>query len=103
MPDLIGQFHGKDFADFVRLSIFDTHLAITLADGPEGVGILLPFEELGRVAVEAVLGQPMLVLEDLDGVVVAAVRMGDEDIARAEALIDGVRGKQTRWGEATGA
>src|SRR5437899_12744387 len=85
------QFIGRDFADHVRLRIFPSHLEISIVDSPAEVAIKVAFEELGRVLIEDVLGHPILIIEDVDGILVAALRMDDDELALAEALIERVR------------
>jgi hypothetical protein len=91
VPQLIAQFMGRELGQSVRLSIFDTHLELALEEGDTGVSVRVSIDELGRVEVDDVMGLPMLVLEDTEGILVAALRMEVGDARRAERLILDIR------------
>src|SRR5205807_8122984 len=88
---LIAQFTGRELGQAVRLSVYDSYLEIAMESGPEGVAVRVPMEELGRVAVEEVVGIPMLIIEDVEGILVAGLRMEAPDARQAESLIGQLR------------
>jgi len=91
LPELIAQFMGRELGQSVRLSIYGEHLELALEEGAAGVVVRVAMEELGRVQVEDVMGLPMLVLEDTEGILVAALRMEASDARRAERMIIDIR------------
>ena len=91
MARLIAQFTGRELGQAVRLSVYDSYLEIAMESGPEGVAVRVPMEELGRVAVEEVVGIPMLIIEDVEGILVAGLRMEAPDARQAESLIGQLR------------
>jgi hypothetical protein len=88
---LIAEFQGQELDQPVRLSVYDSHIEISLDSGESAVTIKVAAEELGRIEVVAVLGVPMLVIEDTSGIQVAALAMEGPDAARAEGLLAGIR------------
>ena len=98
MTRLIERFSGREaFAGGVWLSIFHTHIELTIEGAPEGVGVKVPYDELGPVWVENVRGNPTLVIEDDAGILVAALGLEAEEASHADALIEWLRGRpQTR-------
>ena len=88
---LIAQFTGRELGQSVRLSVFESYLEIAMEMGPEGVAVRVPMEELGRVEVEEIVGVPMLVIEDVEGILVAGLRMERSDARLAENVIDRLR------------
>jgi hypothetical protein len=98
MTRFIERFSGRElFAGGVWLSIFDTHIELTIEGAPEGVGVKVPYDELGPVLVEDVLGNPTLVIEDDAGILVAALGLEAEEARRADALVEWLRARpQTR-------
>jgi hypothetical protein len=94
---LIAQFTGRELGQAVRLSVFDTYLEIAMESGPEGVAVRVPMEELGRVEVEEIVGIPMLVIEDIEGILVAGLRMEHTDARTAERVISQLRGETTSF------
>jgi hypothetical protein len=89
----IEQFQAWERDQPVRFSIHDDHFEISIEEGEDSISIRVPFDEVGRVAVDDVLGSRVLLIEDNDGVLIAALRMDDPDVARAEQVIQGLRGR----------
>jgi hypothetical protein len=88
MPRAVARFTGREaFSGDVGLAIFDTHLEVHLEGSPPEVRVQLPYEELGQVSVQEVLGDPTLIIEDDAEILVAAIRLEAADADKAQALI----------------
>ena len=93
MTEPLGQFEGLEQDQRVRLSIYDSHIEIAVHDDPGGPAIKIPFDELGSVEVQEVLGMKALVIEDTAGIVAATVRMDQSDVDQAMRLVDNLQGR----------
>ena len=92
MAGPIEQFSAWERDQAVRFSIYESHFEIAIDDGDESIAIRVPFEEVGRIGVDEILGTPALLIEDHDGVLIAALRMEDRDVTRAREVLQGLRG-----------
>jgi hypothetical protein len=85
---LIAQFEGREIDQQIRLSIFDTHVEISVEEAPPSVVIKIPIEELGSIYESEILGMMALIIEDNGGIVVTALRMDPSEARRAADVLN---------------
>jgi hypothetical protein len=88
---LAGRFTGHELDTPVTLSVYESHLEISVTTGEAAVAIRVPLDEIARIRIQEILGFTTLVIEDTARIEVAAVRMDRDEADRAQEVINHLR------------